>query len=144
MEISDADTAENGFADHTNIIVPVSCPVPNREQNAPKLSGGVVVNILPESRLAKILGRTQLAEQFFCNYEVDPGYCRRIESENTGMRIVARGESGELRGVEINAHPFYVATLFQPQLTSVATGEPHPMIAAYLQSCVSYSVGIRT
>jgi CTP synthase (UTP-ammonia lyase) len=135
LGILDADTAENGFADHANIIVPVSCPVPNRPQHAPKLSGGVVVNILPESRLAKILGRTQLVEEFFCNYEVDADFRRRIETEDTGMRIVANGESGELRGVEMDAHPFYLATLFLPQLTSAATGEPHPIITTYLTAC---------
>lgn len=140
MGISNADTAENGFTDRTNIIVPVSCPVPDREQNAPKLSGGVVVNILPESRLAKILGRTHLTEQFFCNYDVDAAFCRRMESENTGMSIVAKGESGELRGVEIPAHRFYLATLFQPQLTSVATGDSHPIITAYLRAVTSYAL----
>jgi len=134
MGIPDADTAENGFLDHTNIIVPVACPVPDRTENAPKLSGGLVVNVVPGSRLAQITGSRELMEQYFCNYEVDPAFRQRIETEKTGLEIAATGSSGELRAIEISQHPFYVATLFQPQLTSVATGKPHPIIEAFLRS----------
>jgi len=134
MGIGNADTAENGFAEHTNIIVPVACPVPDRSEKAPKLSGGLLVNVIQGSRLAQITRSRELMEQYFCNYEVDPTFRHRIETEKTGIDIVATGSSGELRAIEISGHPFYLATLFQPQLTSVATGRPHPIIEAYLRS----------
>jgi len=35
------------------------------------------------------------------------------------------------------AHPFFVATLFQPQLGSVE-GDPHPVVTAFLQAAASY------
>ncbi len=58
------------------------------------------------------------------------------------LRGVSRAKLGILenvttsRAVEISRHPFYLATLFQPQLTSIATGAAHPIIVAYLQSAV--------
>ena len=107
--------------------------MPDRTAGAPKLSGGLAVDIVPGTRLAKIAGKAQLIEEYFCNYEVDPEFLKRLKAEG-GMQIAALGPSGEPRAIEIAEHPFYVATLFQPQRTSVATGSPHPIIVAYLQA----------
>jgi CTP synthase (UTP-ammonia lyase) len=40
---------------------------------------------------------------------------------------------GETRILELPEHPFFVATLFVPPLTSTAE-QPHPLIMAYLQA----------
>ncbi len=45
-------------------------------------------------------------------------------------------EQGEVRIVELRDHPFFVATLFLPQVTSSA-GEPHPLIAAFLRAAIA-------
>src|SRR5439155_18870998 len=90
--------------------------------------------VIQGSRLAKITGREQWVEEYFCNYEVDPSFRQRVGKEKAEMQIAATGNSGEIRAVEISRHPFYLATLFQPQLTSIATGAAHPIIVAYLQS----------
>jgi CTP synthase (UTP-ammonia lyase) len=50
------------------------------------------------------------------------------------MKVSAVGHQGETRAVELATHPFFVATLFQPQLTSKATGQPHPLIRAFLEA----------
>ena len=34
--------------------------------------------------------------------------------------------------------PFFVATLFQPQLTSKRTGRPHPLVIAFAHAASSY------
>ncbi len=134
LDIHDADSAENGFTNHTNIIVPVACPVPNRGEGKPKLSGGLVVNVVRESRLAGIVGGLELLEEYFCNYEVDMVFRHRLENQDTGLQIAAIGNAGEVRAVEAPKHPFYLATLFQPQLTSMRIGKPHPIIVAYLRA----------
>ncbi|MGH9671435.1 MAG: hypothetical protein ACRD3A_15130 [Terriglobales bacterium] len=57
----------------------------------------------------------------------------RPRLEAAGMKISALGHQGETRAIELEGHPFFVATLFQPQLTSKATGQPHPLIQAFLK-----------
>jgi len=42
-------------------------------------------------------------------------------------------ENGDLRVIELAAHPFFIATLFQPQLSSEA-GSPHSLIAAFVRA----------
>jgi CTP synthase (UTP-ammonia lyase) len=39
--------------------------------------------------------------------------------------------------VELSDHPFYVATLFLPQVTS-SPGTPHPLIVSYLEAAVAF------
>lgn len=135
MGIADADSAEHNVPTATHIIVPVSCAVPNRAPGAPKLSGEDQVRALPGTKLAAILGPAAVEERYFCNYEVNDAFRPRLEA--AGMRISAVGHQGETRAIELDGHPFFVATLFQPQLTSKATGRPHPLIRAFLEAARS-------
>lgn len=107
------------------------CAVPGRVANDPKLVGQNVVRVLKGTRLAEIMGEGEHEEGFFCNYEVNSEFAPRFAA--AGLRINALGPDGELRGVEIPQHPFFLAMLFQPQLTSKRTGRPHPLITGYLQ-----------
>lgn len=51
------------------------------------------------------------------------------------MVATGRGADGEIRIVELRGHPFFVATLFLPQLTS-RPGVPHPLVVAYLKAAL--------
>ncbi len=132
MGIEDADSAEHHVPTATHIIVPVSCAVPNRAPGAPKLSGENQVRALPGTRLAGILGTAAIEERYFCNYEVNDAFRPRLEA--AGMKVSAVGHQGETRAIELATHPFFVATLFQPQLTSKSSGQPHPLIRAFLEA----------
>jgi CTP synthase (UTP-ammonia lyase) len=57
---------------------------------------------------------------------------------HSALRIVGVDAAGEGRIIELPTHPFYIATLFFPQLRSVAE-QPHPLIVAYLQAASSPS-----
>ena len=71
----------------------------------------------------------------FCNYGVNPEYLARFEA--AGLRIAGLGEEGELRAAEIDAHPFYVITLFHPQLES-EYGRPSPLVSAFLEAAADH------
>ena len=120
------------------VIVPVACPV--RSDGAPKLSGASAVRVKPGSRASRIFRQERIAEEYFCNYEVHRDYEERLET--AGLRIVGRGEAGEARIVELPEHRFFIATLFQPQLTSVAAGRPHPLLLEYLATCRAGQAGL--
>jgi CTP synthase (UTP-ammonia lyase) len=128
LGITDADHAEYCNPSLHYVIVPVTCAVPHRPEGAPKLSGACPVRILPGTRLYAAYGREDVSEEFFCNYEVNPEYREALQQSD--LRVSAVGEAGEVRAVELPAHRFFVATLFQPQLGP----QPHPVIAAYLDA----------
>jgi CTP synthase (UTP-ammonia lyase) len=131
MGIADADSAEHATSSKNLIIAPVVCPVPDRLAGAPKLSGACKLRIKPGSRLAAIYGACEIEEEYFCNFEVNPAYRERFEM--AGLRLAAFDDRGELRAVELPDHPFFVATLYQPQLSSTEE-RPHPVIVKFVSA----------
>ena len=132
----DADSAENAPKSGQIVITPVSCEMPNRAPDAPKLSGRVRgLRIRPGSYLHSFYGKDVVEEAFFCNFEVNPDFeWAFIEA---GFPFVARGERHEPRAIESQAHRFFLATLFQPQLSS-EPGKPHPVIVAFLRAAAQW------
>ena len=54
-----------------------------------------------------------------------------------GLNVAGLDSSGEVRIVELPNHPFFVATLSLPQLSS-GPGAPHPLVVAYLKAAVAF------
>lgn len=132
LGIKDADTAENNSGSKNIIIYPVACAVPDRGPDAPKLSGVVPeIRIRPGSYLQTFYSQETIQEEFFCNFELNPEYewC----SIEAGFPIAARGPDGEVRAIESPTHRFFIATLFQPQLSSKPDA-PHPLVLAFVQA----------
>ena len=130
LGIPDADSGEHNSGSKNIVITPVSCAVPNRAPGAPKLSGAGRVRLEEDSLLRRIYDADTVDEEYFCNYEVNPKYEGKLEA--AGLRVTARGPDREARAVEIRAHRFFLATLFQPQLSSTPE-RPHPVFLAYLR-----------
>jgi CTP synthase (UTP-ammonia lyase) len=137
LQFPDADSAEHNPQSKHIIISPVLCAVPQRGPTDPKLCGPVPgIRLQPGSLLQRIYGREEIVEEFFCNYEVNPQYEPQLAS--AGLKVVARGEHGEPRAVELAGHTFFVATLFQPQLSS-GPQKPHPLLTAFLRAAAEFS-----
>lgn len=92
------------------------------------------VALLRGSRAQQIYGQEVVSEQFACNYGLNPLY--REVFDGSELCVAGVGSEGEVRLVELPAHPFYVATLFLPQVRS-GQGEPHPLIVAYLRAAAA-------
>jgi CTP synthase (UTP-ammonia lyase) len=136
LGIKDADSAENNSGSQNIIIYPVACAVPNRANGAPKLSGPIPeIRLRPGSYLQSFYSQDTAVEEFFCNFEVNPDF--EWISMEAGFPIVARGAEGEIRAIESPTHRFFVATLFQPQLSS-KPGAPHPLVMAFAQAAADW------
>ena len=98
-------------------------------------SGEERLNILPETLLYSVYGREDGAEQYYCNYGVNEDYEARLQA--AGLRVSARGTHGEPRAVELVHHRFFLATLFQPQLSS-RPDAPHPIWLAFLRAAMRF------
>lgn len=115
--------------------MPVACPVPHRAPESPRLSGGLAVSLVPSSLARALYGRDAIEEEYFCSYEVNPAFEETIASSS--LRITGRGESGEIRVVELPAHRFFLATLFQPQRSS-RPGAPNPVVAGFVNAARAF------
>lgn len=137
LGIHDATTAEVDPQAKNIIIYPVACAVPNRAPGAPKLSGVVPnIHLRPGSYLASYYGgKESVEEEYFCNFEVNPDF--EWTAMEAGFPVVARGPQGECRAIESPAHEFFIATLFQPQLSS-RENKPHPLVMAFVQAVADF------
>jgi CTP synthase (UTP-ammonia lyase) len=131
LGIADADSAENQPSGQNIVITPVRCEVP--ERGGPRLSGRSKVSIAPGSVLATLCPEAQLDAEFFCSFEVNAAFETRWL--HAGVRFGARGIDGEPRALELPVHRFFVATLFQPQLSS-SFQRPHPIVSGFLRACL--------
>jgi CTP synthase (UTP-ammonia lyase) len=130
MGLADADSAEHGVHSSNLLITAVACPMPDRSAGAPNLHGAASIRLRRGTRAREIYGRDEVSERYFCNYEVNPAYREALEA--AGLALTGFSENGDIRVAELPEHPFFIATLFQPQLSSEA-GKPHPLIRAFVQ-----------
>ena len=68
------------------IITPLSCPLTGK---------AMAVLIAPESRIAAIYGKTEVIEEYFCNFGLNPAYQSQFDA--AGLRIVGTDADGETR-----------------------------------------------
>lgn len=94
------------------------------------------IKIVPGSLVHRAYGREKVTEQFACNYGLNPRFQDKIEKSR--LKITGVDLDGEVRVVELSDHPFYVATLFLPQIFS-KPGSPHPLIVAYVRAALARS-----
>jgi CTP synthase (UTP-ammonia lyase) len=82
-----------------------------------------------QSRLAKIYGRDTATEEYHCSYGLNAVYAERLQ---TGpLKVAARDDEGSVRAVELDGHPFFIGTLFQPERTALRDQLP-PLVAAFV------------
>jgi CTP synthase (UTP-ammonia lyase) len=102
------------------VIAPLVCALVD-------VSGGL--RFEPNSRLATIYGRDSANEEYHCSYGFNPLYESRL---NTGaLRVAARDDDGGVRAVELDGHPFFIATLFQPERAALR-GRVPPLVKAFV------------
>jgi CTP synthase (UTP-ammonia lyase) len=93
----------------------------------------LVVALQPESRVAGIYGTLEAREQYYCNFGVNPE--KVAELQRGALRVTGADAEGDVRVVELADHPFYIGTLFVPQLRS-RPERPHPLITAFVRAAV--------
>jgi CTP synthase (UTP-ammonia lyase) len=107
----------------TLAVTPLTCSVNELSETFYLTSG---------SRVAAIYGKNEIVEQYgICNYGLN--VTLRSEFEEHGLRVSGVDGNGEVRIMELDGHPFFVGTLFQPQ-RSAFKEIVHPLIKAWLQA----------
>ncbi len=97
------------------------------------------VRFAPGSRVAAIYGTSEAVEGYHCSYGLNPAYAERFTT--SALRITGADERGEARVVELAGHPFFIATLFQPE-RSAAAGTAHPLITAFVAAAAVQRVTV--
>jgi CTP synthase (UTP-ammonia lyase) len=91
------------------------------------------VRLLPGSRIAAAYGATEATEGYHCRYGLNEAFRETLVSG--ALRVTAEDEAGDIRALELEGHPFFVATLFQPERAAL-TGRLPPLVAAFARAAV--------
>ena len=62
-----------------------------------------------------------------CRYGLNPEF--RATLTSSALRVTAEDENGDVRGIELHGHPFFVATLWQPERAALE-GQRVPLAEA--------------
>jgi CTP synthase (UTP-ammonia lyase) len=119
LQLSQAEHAETHPEAALTLISPLACTLVEQSGTIAFQEG---------SRLRAIYGVPEAEEQYHCRYGLNPGYEKLLD--NTALRICGRDRSGEVRAVELTGHPFFIATLFQPERAALQ-GRAHPLVTAF-------------
>lgn len=82
------------------------------------------------SILFDVIKKEEFLGRYFCSYGINSKYTDTLKSN--GLKLTAISSDGEARAFELNSHPFFVGTLFQPALTSTFD-EPNPLIVEFIK-----------
>lgn len=110
-----AQHGENNPAAEDPLIVPLACSLAGHE---------AAVHVEPDSLAGRVLGATKTVERYFCAYGLAPSRLDTLRAG--GIRFTGWDSEGEVRVAELPGHPFFLATLFQPELA-----EAHPIVRAF-------------
>ena len=122
----DADFEETAPTSPSLLITRLVCSLSGKQQD---------VFISPNSLVFNAYGKCFSTEQFTCNFGLNEAFCADMFKDK--LRIVGKDADGNARIVELESHPFFIATLFQPQLSS-KSGAPHPLITGFLKAAMSF------
>ncbi|HEY9337345.1 MAG TPA: hypothetical protein VIQ79_23090 [Kribbella sp.] len=101
------------------LIVPLQCSLDGHEG---------AVRVRPGTRAAELLGVERSMERYHCSYGLDSSKLDLLREH--GMVFSGYDDEGAPRIAELPGHPFYLATLFQPELAGDGR-RPHPFIQAF-------------
>ena len=120
---TDAAHAETAPDATRPVVVPLACAL---------VEATDTVHFIPGTRIAKAYGTGQSIEGYRCRYGMNPAFQRALLAGP--LRATAEDASGEIRALELDNHPFFVLTLFQPERAALRAEVP-PLVAAFLQAC---------
>ncbi|MFE7839822.1 hypothetical protein ACFU53_28315 [Streptomyces sp. NPDC057474] len=108
------------------LIEPLACSLVGHE---------ATVVVEPGSLAQLVMNTERSVERYFCAY----GPTRHLDTLRAhGLRFSGHDEDGHVRIAELPGHPFFLATLFQPELAGDGS-RPHPVVRAFARAAVEHA-----
>ena len=124
--MEDSSHAEISPDDRNQLISQLSCSLVGRTEK---------VLLQVSSKSYGFYQKLEVEEAFRCSFGLNENFREKIGSRD--LSITAVDKVGAARILELDNHPFFIATLFLPQLSSTSES-PHPLISAFLHAALDY------
>ncbi|MCK6188799.1 CTP synthase [Pseudomonas sp. EYE_354] len=125
---ADAEHGELAPDAERAVITPLSCAL---------VEASDTVRLVPYTRIAEAYGTLTIEEGYRCRYGMNPAFADALLEGD----VIPSGydAAGDLRAIEWLDHPFFVATLFQPERAALKGITP-PLAIAWLKACQGQAV----
>ncbi|MGS2617068.1 CTP synthase C-terminal region-related (seleno)protein [Micromonospora sp. LZ34] len=114
--LTDVAHGENAPGAGDLLIEPLACALRGHEAPVVFAAGSLA---------QRAMGVDRSTERYQCGYGLNPRYLETLVAH--GIRFTGHDPQGQVRVAELPGHPFFLATLFQPELAGDGD-EPHPMV----------------
>ncbi|MFI8192093.1 hypothetical protein ACIF8T_25470 [Streptomyces sp. NPDC085946] len=109
------------------VVVPLACSLVGHEG---------VIELTAGSRAEQLIGAERSVERYHCDYGANPRHVEALREH--GLRFTGADTDGEVRIAELPGHPFFLATLFQPELAGDGS-RPHPLVRGFAAAAVAHA-----
>ena len=89
------------------------------------------------SRIAELYGVREISEQYLCRYGLVDAFVEPLMAQ--ALKASGHDQAGAVRAIELEDHPFFIATLFQPERAALE-GRLPPVVAGLVGACAVQSV----
>ena len=105
----------------------MSCPLLDETQN---------IVVAQDSMAFHIYKQKQISERFNCSFSLNERYREFFLSSE--LNFVGISTDNGVRIVELPQHRFFLAMLYQPQLSS-SYAAPHPVVVRFLKASLRFA-----
>jgi CTP synthase (UTP-ammonia lyase) len=119
----DAEHGETNPEATRAVVSPLSCSLVEAADSIQLVEGSLIANAYESA---------EIVEGYHCRYGVNPAFERELLTRQ--LCAVGQDTLGDLRAVELKGHPFFVATLFQPERAALKGILP-PLVRALIEAC---------
>ncbi|MGY8998205.1 MAG: CTP synthase C-terminal region-related (seleno)protein [Alphaproteobacteria bacterium] len=129
---TDADHAESNPDAELAVMTPLACSL---------VEATGEIHLTPGSRLRDVIAAPTVTEGYRCSYGFNTE-CEALLS-GTGVRFVGFDNDGDPRAFELEGHPFFFGTLFQPERSALAQ-RSHPLVCAFVSAVAQHHAALDT
>lgn len=104
------------------VINPLSCSLVGQTMD---------IRIKKNTLTHRIFKTDLMSANYYCNFGLNPEYRRGLD--DAGFKVTGTDDDDEVRILEVEDHPFFIATLFVPQVNS-SFERPNPLITEFLKT----------
>ncbi len=113
--------AEVDGVDESNAVAPLACSLVGQER---------VVTPVPGTWFADLVGGEPFVGMHYCGY--GPTDSTVTALTGNGWLVEASAPDAPAEVLRLTTHPFFVLSLFQPQIGAIAHGRVHPLLHAFV------------
>jgi CTP synthase (UTP-ammonia lyase) len=124
LGMADADHQKTNAKAAMPLISPLGCALVGVKSRV-RLTAG--------SAIHKAYGAPEAVVHYHCSFGLNGRYQRLMES--SALHVTAVDDQDEIRAVELDGHPFFAATLFQPEVET-----PSLLVNAFVTACARQRV----